>query len=133
MLVPNALPNLTSIRLSRVQPKSGCLRGLIQTPGEERESRLGVRWQHLVVGREHERDRQHHKDHRHQGVADQAAVRTSVTSTSPRMMPIACGADIQPDTKPRWPTGTWSEIVAVSAAVMMQKPSSATAQPSRCP
>ena len=41
------------------------------------------------------------------------------------MMPTACGADIQPDTKPRWPTGTWSEIVAVSAAVMMQKPTDA--------
>ena len=41
------------------------------------------------------------------------------------MMPTACGADIQPDTKPRWPTGTWSEIVAVSAAVMTQKPTDA--------
>ena len=41
------------------------------------------------------------------------------------MMPTACGADIQPETKPRWFTGTWSEIVAVSAAVMMQKPTDA--------
>ena len=41
------------------------------------------------------------------------------------MMPTACGADIHPDTNPRWPTGTWSEMVAVSAAVMMQKPTDA--------
>ena len=44
------------------------------------------------------------------------------------MMPTACGADIQPDTMPRWPTGTWSEIVAVSAAVMMQNPTDAATQ-----
>ena len=37
-------------------------------------------------------------------------------------MPIACGAEIQPETKPRWATGTWSEIVAVSAAVSTQNP-----------
>ena len=35
---------------------------------------------------------------------------------------MACGAEIHPETKPRWPTGTRSEIVAVSAAVRTQKP-----------
>ena len=55
----------------------------------------------------------------------EASVTSSVTSTRPTMMPTACGADIQPETKPRWFTGTWSEIVAVSAAVMMQKPTDA--------
>ena len=35
---------------------------------------------------------------------------------------MAWGAEIQPDTKPRWLTGTWSEIVAVRADVSMQKP-----------
>ena len=43
-------------------------------------------------------------------------------------MPIACGAEIQPDTKPRCRTGTWSEIVAVSAAVSTQNPVSASDQ-----
>jgi hypothetical protein len=51
---------------------------------------------------------------------------TAVTSTSPRIVPIAWGAEIQPDTNPRCRTGTWSEIVAVSAAVSTQNPVSAS-------
>jgi hypothetical protein len=38
------------------------------------------------------------------------------------MVPIACGAEIHPETNPRCPTGTWSEITAVSAAVSTQNP-----------
>jgi hypothetical protein len=47
---------------------------------------------------------------------------TIVTRSSPRIVPIACGAEIQPETNPRCRTGTWSEIVAVSAAVSTQNP-----------
>ena len=49
------------------------------------------------------------------------------------MVPTACGAEIQPETNPRWPTGTWSEIVAVSAAVSTQKPMSASVQQTPMP
>src|ERR1700712_3247745 len=35
---------------------------------------------------------------------------------------MACGAEIQPDTKPRWLTGTWSESVAVVAEDAIENP-----------
>ena len=46
----------------------------------------------------------------------------------PSTVPTACGALTQPETNPRWLTGTWSEIVAVRAADRMQNPMIASDQ-----
>jgi hypothetical protein len=46
---------------------------------------------------------------------------------------MACGADSQPETSPRCCTGTWSEIVAVSAALTTQNPTRARHQAAPMP
>ena len=51
------------------------------------------------------------------------------TSAIPMITPMACGADTQLDTTPRWKTGTWSLISAVSAADTALKPVSAAHHP----
>ena len=60
-------------------------------------------------------------------------VTSAVTSTTPSTSPSTCGMPTQPDTAPRWTTGTRSGTAAVSDASIALNPVCAATHPSATP